>query len=178
MASRRTPGCFGGIIGAIAVLVLLAVLFIYLGIYNVAATYPDKAPVRWVLDTTMEHSVKRHAAGIKTPPLNDPAMVRLGLSHYRQMCVGCHGAPGVAVGEFAQGLNPRPPGLVESVSDWKPNELFWITKYGVRMTGMPAWDVTHSDKEIWAVVAFLQKLPSLTPEQYQAMSRQAPPAME
>jgi len=42
------------------------------------------------------------------------------------------------------------------------------------MTGMPAWGVTHSDKLLWDVVAFLQKLPDLTPDQYRALVKSAP----
>ena len=45
-------------------------------------------------------------------------------------------------------------------------ELFWVTKNGIRMTGMPAWGPTHNDKDIWSVVAFVQTLPNLGPEEY------------
>ena len=153
----------GSIIGLIVVLVVLFILFIYSGLYNVAATYPDRAPVAWVLSTTMDHSVQRHARGIKVPALDDPAMIQAGLRHYEEDCVICHGAPGVRIGEVGRGLNPAPPELTEAAGDWKPNELFWITKHGVRMTGMPAWGKIDSDKEIWETVAFIRKLPSMTP---------------
>jgi mono/diheme cytochrome c family protein len=46
-----------------------------------------------------------------------------------------------------------------------PPELFWILKHGIKMTGMPSWG-DHGDDELWAVVAFLQKLPSMTKEDY------------
>jgi hypothetical protein len=42
------------------------------------------------------------------------------------------------------------------------------------MTGMPAWGVTHSDELLWDVVAFLQKLPELSAEEYQALVKSAP----
>jgi hypothetical protein len=32
--------------------------------------------------------------------------------------------------------------------------------------------VTHSDEEIWAMIAFLQRMPKLSPEEYQAMVRE------
>jgi hypothetical protein len=41
------------------------------------------------------------------------------------------------------------------------------------MSGMPAWGVTHNDELLWDVVAFLQKLPELTPDQYQTLVRSA-----
>ena len=42
------------------------------------------------------------------------------------------------------------------------------------MSGMPAWGVTHDDELLWSVVAFLQKLPELTPDQYQTLIKSAP----
>lgn len=175
---RRTWGCLGAVIGLILIVVLVGILVIYSGLYNVSAVYPDNALVAWVLDTTMTHSVQHHAAGIKVPALTDPAMLRKGFRHYRGMCVACHGAPGVSIGDLGQGLSPAPPKLVEVVGDWKPNELFWLTKNGVRMTGMPAWGVTHTDDDIWAITAFLQKLPSMKPADYQKLNRQVPPGMD
>ena len=53
-------------------------------------------------------------------------------------------------------------------------EQFWIVKHGVKMTGMPAWGVTHDDELLWDVVAFVRKLPELTPEQYETMVKNAP----
>lgn len=177
MVTGRARGCLKAIMSVIAILVVLgivAILFIYSGIYNVGATYPENTFTAWALSTTMDNSVKRHAKGIKVPSLDDPKMLQTGLSHYRELCAMCHGAPGVKIGEVGRGLNPDPPELTEAAKDWKPNELFWITKNGVRMTGMPAWGVTHTDQEIWDMVAFVRKLPSMTPAQYQAMSQKAP----
>jgi len=162
----------------VVALVGIGLAVLYSGVYNVAATYPDRGLMAWTMTTTMDRSVARHARGLKVPPLDDPAMVRLGFQHFREMCVGCHGAPGVEISEMGQGLNPKAPSLVETVGDWKPEELFWLTKNGVRMTGMPAWGVSHTDEQIWAVVAFLRGLPKLTPEAYQALDRQVPPLEE
>ena len=174
----RNWRCLGWVMLIVVILVAVGLGVIYSGVSNIAATYPDRGLVSWALSTTMDRSVGRHAAGIKVPPLDDPALVRLGFQHYRGMCVECHGAPGVAVGEAGRGLNPKPPLLVESVGDWEPGELFWITKNGVRMTGMPAWGVTHTDEEIWAMVAFMRGLPKLTPEAYKRLDRQVPPLAE
>jgi hypothetical protein len=41
------------------------------------------------------------------------------------------------------------------------------------MTGMPGFGKTHSDEEVWAIVAFVQRMPDLSSEEYQAMVRQA-----
>jgi mono/diheme cytochrome c family protein len=162
----------------IALVAFISLFFVYRGYFNVAATSSDLPIVAWFLGNTMDHSVSRHAADIQVPALDDPAMMRLGFQHYRGMCVECHAAPGVKAEELAKGLNPDPPELAESIGDWEPNEIFWITKHGVRMTGMPAWGPTHSDKEIWAMVSFVRKLPTMKPDEYRKMDRGTPPLVE
>ena len=66
------------------------------------------------------------------------------------------------------GLYPRPPDLTEHLSA-SPAEEFWVIKHGIKMSAMPAWGKTHDDRSIWGIVAFLQKLPGLTPEQYRTL---------
>jgi hypothetical protein len=42
--------------------------------------------------------------------------------------------------------------------------IFWVTKHGVRMTGMPAWTGILSDDDIWKIVAFIKNSGKLPPE--------------
>jgi mono/diheme cytochrome c family protein len=149
------------------------VVVMFSGLINVAATNPHNPVTNFILSTTMDYSVRAHAKGITAPPLDDTRMIMDGFRHYREMCVGCHLAPGIDSTEISEGLMPRPPRLQEEVEEWTPEELFWVTKNGVKMTGMPAWGPTHSDARMWAIVAFLEKLPHLTAEQYQEMDRTA-----
>ncbi|HEX5103630.1 MAG TPA: cytochrome c, partial [Pirellulaceae bacterium] len=88
-----------------------------------------------------------------------------GMAHYRAMCLQCHGAPDVKSHAFAKGLNPPPPALAHVAREWSDGELFWITKHGIRMTGMPAFGHNHSDEELWKIVAFLRQLDDLSEEQ-------------
>ncbi len=163
----RAWRCIGAIVALIVVAGILGVAFIYSGIYNVAANHPDSALAEWVFSTTADNSIKRHAKNTEIPALTDSAMVEKGLANYR-MCAGCHGAPGVDRGERAMAMNPQPPELVEEAAEWKANELFWITRNGIRMTGMMAWNGALSDQDIWATVAFMKTLPTLEPEDYKA----------
>jgi mono/diheme cytochrome c family protein len=152
------------------ILVIVAFLiFIYTGTYNVAATKPHTELALWVLNITKEQSVKSHSKGITVPNLDEKSLIEKGFHEYEEMCVGCHGAPGVDPSEIGEGLNPEPPDLSEEAEEMSPAELFWITKNGIKMTGMPAFGPTHSDEELWTIVAFLKRLPELSPEQYQAM---------
>lgn len=147
------------------------VVFINSGIYNVAATKPHTKFTHWILNTAIEKSVKRHAEGINSPPLSDDSMVQSGFDHYNEMCVGCHGKPGLSVSELDNGFNPEPPDLIENIKEgkWSAEQLFWITKHGIKMSAMPAFGHNHSDEDIWAIVAFLERLPKISPEEYEAM---------
>lgn len=148
-----------------------AVIFIYSGVYNIGADSPHFAVTRWALHTTMDRSVARHAEAVTAPAnLNDPAVIRVGAEHYAEMCVECHLAPGKTSSELREGLYPKPPELAYSVGDMSAAELFWITKHGVKMSAMPAWGKTHPDDKIWALAAFMQKLPRMTPAQYKELT--------
>ena len=89
------------------------------------------------------------------------------------MCSECHLAPGVKRTEISQGLYPRAPELRRKTT-LTPAEQFWVVKHGIKMTGMPAWGVTHDDDLLWDVVAFVRKLPELTKEQYETLVENAP----
>ena len=161
---------------AVAILVLLAALalgVIYSGAYDVAATTPDEGIVGWALETAQERSVERRARAVQVPPLEGPELLATGLVHYHQMCVTCHGAPGVPASEIGAGRNPFPPEMAEEAEELGPAELFWVVKNGIKMTGMPAFGPTHTDEELWAIVAFVETLPEMSGEEYAAAVREA-----
>jgi mono/diheme cytochrome c family protein len=155
-----------GLLLAVAAAGTLA--FIYSGLYDIAATTPHFRLTWWVTRTTMEQSVKRHARDIKVPELDDPEKVHKGFKNFHEMCVICHGAPGTPASQLSKGLYPEAPDLAEAVKDWTPAELYVITKRGIKMTGMPAWEPTHSGEELWEIVAFLKLLPTMPADEYQS----------
>ncbi|MGH9360428.1 MAG: c-type cytochrome, partial [Thermoanaerobaculia bacterium] len=164
------------LVTAVAVLALVALVLlgvIYSGAYDVAATTPDEGVVAWAFETALERSLERRARGVEVPPLDRPEQLATGLVHYHEMCVTCHGAPGVPASEIGAGLHPFPPELAEEAEELEPAELFWVVKNGIKMTGMPAFGPTHSDEELWAIVAFVETLPEMLPQQYAAAVRDA-----
>ena len=161
------------ILVCVSIAVLAVVAIIYSGIYNVSASAPHSGPVAWVLSTTMRQSVARRAQGIKVPELNDRELQLAGINDYDAMCTECHGSPGAQLSALALGLNPSPPDLVESVEHMTAADVFWVTKHGVRMTGMPAWGESHSDDQLWPIVAVVLLLPELDADQYTALLRSA-----
>ena len=155
--------------------VACAVGVVYSGIYPVGVLQHDNRLINWGLRTAMVRSVQHQATDISVPPLTDPAMISRGLDHFGEMCVSCHGAPGVEPDEIANGLWPKAPDLAKSAAQWTPAELFWITKNGIKYTAMPAWGPSHTDSEIWAMVAGLQKLPHMSAQDYKAAHKMKNP---
>jgi cytochrome c1 len=165
--------------GIIALLIIAAgagALFVWSGIYDISATDQHLAPTYRLLDTAMRRSVKLRAADIAVPELSDPVKLQAGAFLYRQHCLQCHGAPGVAPEPFALGMTPAPVPLVHTARTWSPAEMFWVVKEGIKMTGMPAWKYRMSDEDIWSVVSFLPAMARLTPEQFAKL--QAIPAKQ
>ncbi|HEX6267802.1 MAG TPA: c-type cytochrome [Burkholderiales bacterium] len=154
-------------------------VFAWLGIYDISATDQHLRHTYWLLDTSMRRSIKRRAGDIEVPDLSDPAKVQAGAFLYRQHCLQCHGAPGVAPEPFALGMTPVPVPLVHTARAWSPAEMFWVVKEGLKMTGMPAWKYRMSDEHIWAVVAFLPAMARLSPAEFAALRSEPPqPAPE
>ncbi|MGI8894753.1 MAG: c-type cytochrome [Casimicrobiaceae bacterium] len=149
-------------------------LFIYSGVYNVSATAQHTAPVYWLLSVAMRRSVKHHVEEISVPPLTDPALVAHGLRLYRVHCVQCHGAPGVAPEPFALGMMPSPANLALTAREWRnPAEIFWVVKFGIKTSGMPAWEFRLAEADLWAVAAFVRTLPLQSPREYKVRVQEA-----
>jgi mono/diheme cytochrome c family protein len=158
--------------GLLAVLIVLlagAGVFIWSGVYDIGADAPHWGITEDVLGTLRKRSVHVRGDRVIAPSIDDPKMIAEGAEHYSAMCVGCHLAPGVEKSELRAGLYPRPPALAD-VHGLTPGIAFWIIKHGIKMSAMPAWGATHSDEEIWNMVAFVQKLPGMTPEEYRALT--------
>lgn len=154
-----------------------AIAFAWSGIFNVAASRGHWPIAAWFLHFTMQNSVQTHAFSIETPGnLSDPGLIARGAGHYHLGCATCHGAPGISRNAVVKKMVPPPPYLVQHVADWKPRELFWIVKHGIKYAGMPAWPSHERDDEVWAVTAFLLKLPEIDAERYIELATGAPAA--
>src|SRR6476620_253774 len=159
--------------GALLIAVVAAVL-VHMGSFDVAADKPHSQPVFWLMDTVRERSVAIRAAGITVPgDLAEAKRIASGAAQYDEMCSLCHLSPGMTPTEISRGLYPRAPELRRK-SDLTPAEQFWVVKHGLKMTGMPAWGVTHDDELLWDVVAFMRKMPDLTADRYKALVKSAP----
>ena len=156
-----------------AAAVLLLGGFVWSGVYNIGADDPHTRPMRMMMQTLRARSIHSRSKDLVVPDLTDPQRILTGAGHYAAMCTGCHLAPGMEDSEIRPGLYPQPPNLSKVRID--PKDAFWVVKHGIKMSAMPAWGWSHDDRTIWSMVAFLQKLPNLTPAQYKDIVSRAPP---
>lgn len=150
------------------------------GLTNFAGDEPHPPLIEGVIELARERFIAARSKDIEPPDLDDRRRIAEGAAHYAPMCSGCHLGPGTQDTEIRRGLYPQPPNLAQPGAQAGGNDpadrrksaarQFWIIKHGIKMTAMPAWGTTHDDASIWALVAFLQKLPGLSPEEYQALT--------
>jgi mono/diheme cytochrome c family protein len=161
------------IIGALAILgAIAAAVYVFGGFYNVAASEEDSAAVAWALQRVRVASIGQHAAGSPPSSLEDPALVQAGArADAARGCVTCHGGPGVEWEKFSEGMRPGPPDLKDVVPNRTPAELFWVIKNGIKMTAMPSFGAIEvPDQEIWSIVGFVRKLPTVSEADFKAWS--------
>lgn len=164
------------IISTLALIVVLALLgyaYAWSGYYNIGADVPHWPATFRFLNMARSRSIQHHAESIRVPNLDDQTLILKGAGQYAAMCTGCHLAPGMSRSELRVGLYPKPPVLGRAPID--PREAFWIIKHGIKSTAMPAWGATHDDQTLWSIVAFVRKLPGMTPAQYKDIVAKAPP---
>jgi mono/diheme cytochrome c family protein len=171
----RCLKCLGGLA---LVALLAAAAAVYFGVYDVAAVDQHLVPTYWLLYTNMERAVRSHARHVRAPALDGPDRVSRGVQVYRDHCLRCHGAPGIAPESFALGLNPVPANLAHTARERSAEELYWTVKYGLKMTGMPAWEFRLGEGELWDLVAFLKALPTLSPAAYRTLKGNSMHAVE
>ncbi|MCP5279726.1 MAG: cytochrome c [Thiobacillus sp.] len=164
-------------IGAVATLGVLGLTggaVVYSGLADVSADTPHGPIVYRLLETARERAIARRSTDI-TPPMDLDAAERQrqGAGNYAAMCADCHLVPGEENSEIRRGLYPIPPDLTRANATEGSQgaaRQFWIIKHGIKASGMPAWSKGGmEDAAIWDLVAFLKKLPGLSPEQYQSL---------
>jgi cytochrome c1 len=169
MARARIP--WKAVLWTVAALAALGIVagaaVLYSGAYDVSALRPHTQPVYFLLEEGMNRAVRRRAAGIVPPAGFDrEAAVARGALCFRDKCQSCHGGPGVSPDEAALGMQPLPGSLIDATRRRSVAELYWIARHGIKMSGMPAWQYRLSDEDLWAVTAFLTRLPDISPTDY------------
>ena len=157
------------IIVFLAVVAAAGAAFVWLGFYDISARVPHWDITVEAIELLRDRSIIVHSRGVATPPPEDPVK---GAPLYHEACVHCHGAPGISAAPFSQGLYPAPADLLSGSIQkvWSGAQLYWIAENGLKLTGMPAFGSTYEKREIEAVIAFVQRLPQISPGEYEQMA--------
>jgi mono/diheme cytochrome c family protein len=147
-----------------------AALFVESGFYNIGADDHHTKVALALITQLRDRSIEARLSSIEPQLTATPAMIKSGAEHYASLCVGCHLAPGVGKSDLRAGLYPHPPNLAQQDIQ-ESRRAFWIVKHGIKMSAMPAWGRTLDEAAIWDVVAFVRKMPGLTPQEYQQLAQ-------
>jgi hypothetical protein len=158
------------LIAAILLVMAGGIALIYTGVYPVGADEEHWPLTHRLLETARERSVMRAArtVEVRLPRLDEDALLS-AVAGFEDMCAGCHTPPGRSPTVLARGLNPPAPDLAIAARERTAAELYWVTRHGIRRTGMPAWGVTHSDDELWPLVALILRFPELGEGEYERL---------
>jgi cytochrome c553/cytochrome c5 len=153
----------------LSVLALGGFLVAVSGIIPITASGGHWAVTEWLLQFGKRRSVATHTMGMPPLELDDAWLVLKGAGHYETGCRPCHGSPDLKSPSLVRTMLPPPPYLGPRISRMEPEELFYIVKHGIKLTGMPAWPTQERDDEVRAVVAFLRALPRLDAGEYRRL---------
>jgi thiosulfate dehydrogenase len=123
--------------------------------------------------TALNASAARHAPVQPNPIQPTEANLLDGSRLYRDKCADCHGRPDNPISDYGESFYPPAPQFMNARPRLPENQNFYIIKYGVRRTAMPAWGNIMADSEMWQVVTFLSRLDNLPPAVQQELHRPA-----
>ncbi len=144
-----------------------------LGLYPIGADNPPSSIERTLAGRALDVYADKHKPAATNPTALTAANLTEGATEYEEHCAFCHGGAKATISPMRDKFNPPVPQLVNRIPHDDDAWLFWVTKHGVRMTGMPTWDGVLSDEEIWKVVAFIKhsdKLPAETQTEWRKMA--------
>jgi len=169
---------FLAFIGLLAILLAIGgAVYFFGGYYNVAAFQPEDSDVAWAIARVRQASIASHAPITSPVNLCEQSLIETGARAFAARgCPTCHGAPGAHWAKFAEGMRPIPADLTEVAKTVPSSAIFWIIKNGLNMTGMPSLArIKVQDSEIWAITAFVKRIPSVSPDDYKKWAAASAP---
>ena len=167
-----------GMVVTVVVLLLGGLGLALLGFLPTRANSTPPATEIHLAMSALDNSVERHAPRLNNPvPPTDENLIE-GLKIYTMNCALCHGGIDRQPSTLAKSFYPPPPNLMLDPPDDPEWHVYYVIRNGVRYTGMPAWDKTLSDPDLWKVTAFLvrvEKLPPAVQEYWKKSSGVNPP---
>jgi mono/diheme cytochrome c family protein len=166
-----------GVILTLVVLILGGLGMAMLGFIPTNANAEPPRMERRIANTAVDASMERHAPHVTNPvPPNDQNYID-GMKLYTMNCALCHGGLDRKPDSLSKSFYPPAPNLVSDPPDDPEWHIFYTIRTGVRYTGMPAWDKTLSEQDMWKITSLLShfdKLPPAVQDYYQKTFGVAP----
>jgi mono/diheme cytochrome c family protein len=130
----------------------------------IGADNPPGSMERRLTHMAVDTYVDAHAPKQENPVAPTAANLSEGARIYEARCAVCHGGGALRISPLRSKFSPPVPQIINRVPHDPDGNLWWLTKHGVRLTGMPAWDGILSDDEMWKTISFLKHSNKLPPE--------------
>jgi mono/diheme cytochrome c family protein len=169
-----------GVIVTLLVLVLGGLGFAMLGFFPTAANVEPPHMERHFAMGAVDASMERHAPRVTNPLTPTDQNLEDGMKLYTMNCALCHGGLDRKPSTLANSFYPPPPNLISDPPDDPEWHIFYTIRTGVRYTGMPAWDKTLGEQDMWKITMLLSHLDKLPPavQDYWKTNFNAAPATE
>jgi mono/diheme cytochrome c family protein len=154
------------ILGVIVTLIVVALGGLGVAMLGFLPTKADVEPPHWERHLAMgavDASMERHAPHATNPVAPSDQNLEDGMKLYTMNCAVCHGGLDRKPITLGNSFYPPAPNLVSDPPDDPEWHTFYTIRTGIRYTGMPAWEKTLSDTDIWKVTAFLSRMEKLPP---------------
>ena len=166
----RTVPFLAGLGTGVALVFVCVLAYLLLGRPPVAVT--DR-PALWDALLTTLLLRQRVRAEAKAPPFSaDEQVFETGARLYRVHCAQCHGVPG-QVSALGLQMAPRAQQFFSTrnrhAAAGPAGEIFWKTAFGIRHSGMPAYNHLLGNTELWQVSLLLHAANTSLPDPVSAI---------
>ena len=152
-----------GVIVTLLVLTLGGLGFAMLGFFPTPANVAPPRIERRLAMGAVDASMERHAPRQTNPlPPTDQNLID-GMKLYTMHCALCHGGLDRKASALSESFYPPAPHLVTEPPDDPEWHIFYTIRTGIRYTGMPAWDKTLTEPDMWKITMLLSHLDKLPP---------------
>ena len=151
----------GVLVGAL-LLVLGVMAYLRLGFAEIRADSPPSKFETKFMTASMHASVRRKAPEATNPIAVSDENLIAGGKLYANNCAGCHGNLGSSE-DTGDSLFPPIPQFAKVSTSYTEAQIFWVTKHGIRRTGMFANGKWINDKDLWTMAVFIKRIRELPP---------------
>jgi mono/diheme cytochrome c family protein len=152
-----------GVIVTLLVLILGGLGFAMLGFFPTAANVEPAHMESHLLMSAVDASMERHAPRVTDPLTPTDQNLEDGMKLYTMNCALCHGGLDRKPSPLVASFYPPPPNFISDPPDDPEWHIFYTIRTGVRYTGMPAWDKTLTEPDMWKITMLLSHLDKLPP---------------